>query len=799
MNTNKNSTAYILSEQTLYPYSGIFDFYNEETIPEDQLSIKHLAKDIAESLTGIECTKVTEYKVILESLQIYNPRNTRKQYGLIHQIKRTLGFDFELIITSGTSAEKRTALKLLKVLYQFTKLTKSKEKDLIELFQNPSLDVIRSCYSQNPYFEKVENFKRILDDLSKKYVGENSPEIGPHGFEDFDDNEAIFRAAFFDLASIYHTSKLNQLRQRLNKHIKEIESTPIEPYFKTKSNKSTHTNAQTENSSTIDNDSSTPHEDPSILIAFTHAINHYYLKCINQSYLIALEDIRESFKKHLQLKITSEQHLAFRTFHRCSLSDLSSKEPDVALEFQLLQNPKVYTVVLGHNDMLTEEEEKHLSFACQHFQTIYNGYRNINRQEHLDIIDAYESSKHYEMAVSILHLLYLSSAKHLQYKPYSFGGETKKKSAKMLLASRNLATNPDKRKKLIKEYLETGKASGNLPDFSNNPFIEEFYDEIYLGDEVNADFFNQNKKSSGKERNSGQDKLIEKLLPQLLFAWNNLGDEHRFYQYIDFLKSYHTLQIQLCKFIDPKQFLELSNTCIKSIADLLDEDWYSIRYPDYENIKDSNHTDSTVDTESIIELLMYEFFDDGEDTAAPMAKIYVKKRCPEKLDFLISELAKLKNTYKDCYIPRIIDSLKKLKKETHSGGTLYDSTIDSFSNCTSTVISILKEDFPDCFEPLYYFLNKVFSEVSKNDLDTLKLMFTKKKVPEYNHLYEIFKDKLLNEYEILNQVFTEDIPTIYTDIAELFSSNDKNLNLVKKIFTENTESQYLLLRYFILH
>ena len=146
-------------------------------------------------------------------------------------------------------------------MYRFTKEAES--RDIISLLERPSLNNIQSDYCEYPFYTEIQELKEILDFLNVNRYGEDFPEIEPTGYEAFALNEAIAKNQVISLLADKNIDSVRTLNDRMGLIL----------------------GSEYDECSITSADSFELYSDMDVVGIFSSAMDRYYLKCYNATFL----------------------------------------------------------------------------------------------------------------------------------------------------------------------------------------------------------------------------------------------------------------------------------------------------------------------------------------------------------------------------------------------------------------------------------------------------------------------------------------------------------------------------------
>lgn len=693
----ENMKEYILNGREIFPYTGEFDFGNKKKIKEKHLTLSYLAKDISNSIYGSKKDMAEKaYEEIYRKLYMYSENDTKKRYGLIPQIKRTLGVDLKDFINRGSYQQKEDALKLIKLIYHFTKL--EPKCRVIPLLEKPSLDNIQNGYYEHPFYTEIYEMKKVLDFLNAERQGKDFQEIQPVGNEEFTLNEVVFRnelLASFAEKNTDEVKKLNDKMDQMKSNIAEDHKFTFNDAFKDISN--------------LD-----------VLQVFSFALDRYHLKCLNEAYISSLSSLKdltnffdntEYFTDNIDLKnLFKEQDQEYVVEN----ADVHNVVDD------LLEDEKPSMLIIGKKEELSEDDRQVIELVKRDAEYVLRNYEILNWEERYDRdINISEKAMHKAIWISILQMLYICRKENLAYTSDSMGDKINKRSLKEVFAKWNPKENLENRQELRATEIWHRRKFGLRLDIP----IESENDHGCYAKSGQNDWL----------RNKGKEYLIGKLFPQLIYARNRLLKEE-FDVYIHFLENYHEIQQKLCENIVYDEFTKNCNIFFEWMLEETNADiCYEMDLEDDEK------------SEEIYAGFRRDFLENKKDTYD-----YFNERYPEAGKEVLEFAKKI-------FISKDIESMYQGIKSVLPPRcrTEYDLLQKLLLINDKTLFNKLQEWCYGYEYEAFSFLKNIFEKITLEEYSILKKYLRQKKDIEYSMIKTALLEEGADEYTELEKMFPE--------------------------------------------
>lgn len=478
-----NDEPYVLGDIELYKKRGIFDI--DSKIDIDCCKPIELAKDIYNS-NGYDdedyefnvkkenggLSKEEHIKGIAENLFRGSDwdrkgKKDSKDYGLVVQIKKSLGFDLEYYYNNPSDEEKIECYKLLKILYCFTKGVNEnknsngeKRYNAIELFKKPSLDNVESIYDFNPNNREISELQSVLEEAID-YLYNEKIEKEPEG----NVKEATLKQSMLLEANKKEFWDNVEKMESMQSILPEVNKLMLEKaiYY----SKSNRTKKETvKYKSYFDNilygimAMRTDKSQLKLLFSkdvfrsFYYALKLYGIKCMEKSYSAALNEINGYIEDIIFLNEEKRKQFFMRwdNFY----IDIDNDEFNInAFINDVLNNPEFIPMITG--DYKKNELEANLRKGlADDFVVMIQKYRNVNYGI---------ASNKLTLIVAMLQALYFIRVEKPHYKTDSLGDGYRKRSVTGVKTDFRKENSEEARKEIAKrkeelwEYIcENGKA-----------------------------------------------------------------------------------------------------------------------------------------------------------------------------------------------------------------------------------------------------------------------------------------------------------------------------------------------------
>lgn len=719
-----DTKKYILNDIEIFPFAGEFDFGNDNTIEKRNLTLRCLATDISNSIYGPNTDIAKKaYEEIYRNLYMYSEKDPKRRYGLIPQIKRTLGVDLRAFIDVGSNGQKIDTLKLIKLLYKFIKL--EPKSRVIPLLETPSLDNIQSDYFECPYYTEIQEIKRTIDYLNTERKGEDFQEPYPLGDEEFAVNEVVFRNRV--LYSLFEgdTDVIEKLNSKMNQ-IKNGEAEDCRFTF----------NEALQEINGLD-----------VLQVFSFALDRYYLKCLNKTYLNNLEDLMRIFDSTDYFTDNDELYMRFMEQEGMLVPEEASVSDIVD---DLLKDKNVLMLITGNSGNLSDDDKRIISHVQRDAKYVLRNYITLNREERYDSdLNILENTKKKSMWIAVLQMLYICRKENLSYTSDSMGDKVQERSLKEVFAK----WNPEENRKLQKELSATKlyhrKKSGVIID-------------IDIDDKDDRSHYTENEKNN-RLRNKGKEYLFGKMFPQLIYARNILSKKE-FDIYIQFLKNYHEIQDKLCENILFNEFAENCNRFFDWVQKNISADiCYEIALDDIEEVESEDKSKEENAAEELYAYFRRDFLEDEKDTYDA-----IEKKAPEFADE-IREWAEEKFIAED--IDNIYQGIKTLLpfKCKNEFQVLQNLVLNDDSNI---VYNMLLERCKGYQHEAFYFLRNIFDRIEAEKYNILKKLLKQKKFITYSEIKSALEERD-KDYTKLKAIFPKIKPSECEILVNYISHSNK--------------------------
>ena len=450
----------------------------------------------------------------------YNRATTERlsEHGLVSQLNTVLKIDFEHFFEKSPETRIESFL-LLKILFYFCKM---QDNYLLQRLSKPSLKYVTTPYgiASEMVIEDFKNFllSIMVPNKKKKTAATDAAFVewitsySEKSFTGWDMIETAYKNQFFtgEVNSIEDASKLCCSLSSLLDKIKR--QTAMYP------------------------------SNNSVIVMLYFALEQYRNRCIHYEARRLLEFFKKDFffnQDFQNIFLKEENRLPL--FLRYDRVQLNPTEDEAK---QFTQDKNCLSLVLGHQNVATKEEESALQKATKNFHgiwRIYDEHISENRTEGL-----FQKT----ILLSIFQMLYISAKYNLTIKNYT------SRNIKLNTVHNKISVKPNtikKNRKATTSFFKSLFSADSTKSFSKGmPPLDSI---------IESTDSNQN----------GRDILACILFPQLLYARNSLPDAF-FEIYLDGLITLKKIQEELCKYTDTEEFKSKTMSAIMEAAIITKEE-----------------------------------------------------------------------------------------------------------------------------------------------------------------------------------------------------------------------------------